>query len=36
VNVGAFEGKNLQLLGFAGPDEGDRLVKASTQLASAR
>jgi inorganic pyrophosphatase len=36
VNVVTFEGKDLQLLGFAGPDEGDRLVRGATQLANAR
>jgi len=27
INVVAFEGKDLRVLGFAGPDEGDRLVR---------
>ena len=28
VNVVAFEGKDVRLLGFGGPDEGDRLVRS--------
>jgi inorganic pyrophosphatase len=31
VNVVAFEGKDVRLLGFDGPDEGDRLVRASAR-----
>jgi inorganic pyrophosphatase len=29
INVVAFEGKDVRLLGFEGPDEGDRLVRAA-------
>jgi inorganic pyrophosphatase len=29
VNVVAFEGKDVRILGFDGPDEGDRLVRAA-------
>jgi inorganic pyrophosphatase len=31
VNVVAFEGKDLRVLGFAGPDEGDRLLRAAVR-----
>jgi inorganic pyrophosphatase len=31
INVVAFEGKDLRVLGFAGPEEGDRLVRAAVR-----